>query len=71
MSSERRVVVTGLGTVSPLGNDVDTTWANITKGIGGAASITKFDASEFATTFAAELKGYDEISGLSLSLIHI
>ena len=65
MSSERRVVVTGLGTVSPLGNDIDTTWANITKGTSGAASITKFDASEFATTFAAELKGYDEISGLS------
>ncbi len=65
MSSERRVVVTGLGTVSPLGNDVDTTWTNITQGISGAASITKFDASEFATTFAAELKGYDEISGLS------
>ena len=65
MSSERRVVVTGLGTVSPLGNDIDTTWANITKGISGAASITKFDTSEFATTFAAELKGYDEISGLS------
>ena len=65
MSSKRRVVVTGLGIVSPLGNDLETTWKNIVNGESGAARITKFDASDFSTTFAAELKGYDDISGLT------
>ena len=65
MSSKRRVVVTGLGIVSPLGNDLETTWKNILNGESGAARITKFDASDFSTTFAAELKGYEDISGLS------
>ena len=65
MSSERRVVVTGLGSVTPLGNDVETTWSNIINGESGAATITKFNPEKFTTTFAAELKGYDEISGLS------
>ena len=65
MSSKRRVVVTGLGIVSPLGNDLETTWKNILNGESGAARITKFDASNFSTTFAAELKGYDDISGLT------
>ncbi len=65
MSSQRRVVVTGLGIVSPLGNDIDTSWQNIIEGKSGASEITKFDPSSFATQFAAELKGYDEISGIS------
>ena len=65
MSVKRRVVVTGLGIVSPLGNDLETTWSNILQGTSGAATITKFDASDFATTFAAELKDYDDISGLT------
>ena len=65
MSEQRRVVVTGLGIVSPLGNDLDSTWSNIINGKSGAGRITKFDPIEFSTTFAAELKGYDEVSGLS------
>ena len=65
MSSKRRVVITGLGIVSPLGNDLETTWKNLLNGESGAARITKFDASDFSTTFAAELKGYDDISGLT------
>ena len=65
MSLQRRVVVTGLGIVSPLGNDLESTWSNIISGKSGAARITKFDPTEFSTTFAAELKGYDEVSGLS------
>ena len=65
MSEQRRVVVTGLGIVSPLGNDLDSTWSNIVSGKSGAGRITKFDPVEFSTTFAAELKGYDEVSGLS------
>jgi len=69
MSEQRRVVITGLGIVSPLGNDLDTTWSNIISGKSGAGRITKFDPKDFSTTFAAELKGYDEVSGLSLKEI--
>ncbi len=65
MSVKRRVVVTGLGIVSPLGNDLESTWSNILQGTSGAARITKFDPTDFATTFAAELKDYDDISGLT------
>ena len=65
MSEQRRVVVTGLGIVSPLGNDLDSTWSSIINGKSGAGPITKFDPTDFSTTFAAELKGYDEVSGLS------
>ena len=65
MSEQRRVVVTGLGIVSPLGNDLDSTWSNIISGKSGAGRITKFDPAEFSTTFAAELKGYNQASGLS------
>ena len=65
MSEQRRVVVTGLGIVSPLGNDLNSTWSNIISGKSGAGRITKFDPAGFSTTFAAELKGYDEVSGLS------
>ena len=65
MSEQRRVVVTGLGIVSPLGNDLDSTWSNIIRGKSGAGQITKFDPAGFSTTFAAELKGYNEASGLS------
>ena len=56
MSSKRRVVVTGLGIVSPLGNDLETTWKNILNGESGAARITKFDASDFSTTLLLSLK---------------
>ena len=65
MSEQRRVVVTGLGIVSPLGNDLDSTWSNLISGKSGAGRITKFDPAGFSTTFAAELKGYNEASGLS------
>jgi 3-oxoacyl-[acyl-carrier-protein] synthase II len=55
----RRVVITGLGALTPIGNDVDTFWKNAQEGVSGAAPITKFDTSKFKTTFACELKGYD------------
>lgn len=55
----RRVVITGLGALTPLGNDVDTFWKNIQEGKSGAASITKFDTEKFKTTFACELKDFD------------
>jgi 3-oxoacyl-[acyl-carrier-protein] synthase II len=62
MSSEngrRRVVVTGLGMVTPLGNDVETTWSNLLAGESGAAKIEQFDAADFPVHFACELKDFD------------
>jgi len=55
----RRVVVTGLGALTPIGNDVNEFWTNIVAGKSGAGPITKFDTSKFKTTFACELKGFD------------
>jgi 3-oxoacyl-[acyl-carrier-protein] synthase II len=57
----RRVVVTGLGAVTPLGNDVATTWRAMRGGVSGAADITKFDASHFPVRFACEVKGFDPL----------
>ena len=55
----RRVVVTGLGAVSPIGNDVPTMWENAKNGVSGAGPITHFDAYLFKTQFACEVKGFD------------
>ncbi|MFN2566298.1 MAG: beta-ketoacyl-ACP synthase II [Gemmatimonadaceae bacterium] len=55
----RRVVVTGLGAITPVGNDVATTWRALVEGQSGAAPITKFDASTFPVRFACEVKGFD------------
>ena len=57
----RRVVVTGLGCVTPVGNDVAATWAALLAGTSGAAPITKFDASHHAVRFACEVKGFDAL----------
>ena len=57
--SRRRVVVTGLGLVSPVGNSVAEGWANVVAGRSGIANITKFDASAFSCRFAGEVKGFD------------
>lgn len=57
--SRRRVVVTGLGAVSPVGNTVEETWSNIVAGRSGIAPITKFDASTFPTRIAGEVKNFD------------
>ena len=58
---KRRVVVTGLGTITPVGNDVATTWRAIVAGTPGAGPITKFDASNFPVRFACEVKGFDPL----------
>lgn len=63
--SRRRVVVTGLGCVSPVGNTVDTTWANLLAGQSGIGLITKFDASTFNCKIAGEVKGFDIESYIS------
>ena len=56
---EKRVVVTGLGAVSPLGNDVKSTWENMKKGVNGIDTVTKFDASGYKCTLAGEVRGFD------------
>ena len=56
--SSRRVVVTGLGLISPVGNSVDEGWQNLVAGRTGIANITRFDASAFACRFAGEVKGF-------------
>ena len=55
----RRVVVTGLGVLSPIGNDIENFWTNCLAGVSGANLITRFDASKFKTHFACELKNYN------------
>jgi 3-oxoacyl-[acyl-carrier-protein] synthase II len=59
MNGKRRVVVTGLGIVSPVGNDVQTAWANILAGKSGIGPITHFDASTFPTRIAGEIRDFD------------
>jgi 3-oxoacyl-[acyl-carrier-protein] synthase II len=60
---DKRVVVTGIGMVTSVGNDVATTWENLLRGVSGAAPITHFDASKFKTQFACEVKDLD-LTGL-------
>ncbi len=55
----KRVVVTGLGALTPIGNDVETTWRNAVNGVSGAGPITHFDAEKFKTQFACEVKDWD------------
>lgn len=55
----RRVVVTGLGALTPIGNSVSDYWNNLVNGVSGAAPITRFDASKFKTRFACEVKGFN------------
>jgi 3-oxoacyl-[acyl-carrier-protein] synthase II len=58
---KRRVVVTGLGVISPVGNDVAATWRALLAGTSGAAGITKFDATNFPVRFACEVKNFDPL----------
>jgi len=55
----KRVVVTGMGALTPLGNDVNTYWDHLVNGVSGADMITLFDASKFKTRFACEIKGFE------------
>jgi 3-oxoacyl-[acyl-carrier-protein] synthase II len=59
LNGRRRVVVTGVGMVSPLGNDPETTWENLVAGESGAGPITHFDAAEYAVRFACELTDFE------------
>ena len=57
----RRVVVTGLGMVTPVGLTVEETWSNLLAGKSGAAPITKFDPARLQVRFACEVKGFDPL----------
>lgn len=57
----RRVVVTGLGALTPIGNSVPEYWNGLSNGVSGANLVTKFDASKFRTQFACEVKGFDPL----------
>lgn len=58
----KRVVVTGLGALTPIGNDVDSFWKALSNGVSGAGPITRFDAEKFKTRFACEVKDYDPLN---------
>ncbi len=58
----KRIVVTGIGTLTPIGNDLSSYWDSLLKGVSGAGMITQFDASKFKTKFACEIKGFDPVS---------
>ncbi|MGE4567714.1 MAG: beta-ketoacyl-ACP synthase II [Bacteroidales bacterium] len=58
----KRVVVTGLGAITPIGNTVEEFWNGLANGVSGACEITRFDASKFKTRFACEVKNYDSLS---------
>src|SRR5690348_12368447 len=64
--SKRRVVVTGLGIVSPVGNTVAQAWENLLKGATGVGPITRFDASALPTRIAAEVKGFNAADWMPL-----
>ena len=57
--SEPRIVITGMGWVTPLGHDLETVWGNLVGGVSGVTPIARFDASTFPTSFAAQVKDYD------------
>lgn len=65
----RRVVVTGIGALTPIGNNTDEFWNALTKGKSGGAPITKFDASKFKTKFACEVKGFNPLDFMEKSEI--
>src|ERR1044071_4509606 len=60
----KRVVVTGIGALPPIGNNLQEYWNNLRNGVSGADFITQFDASKFKTRFACEIKNFDPVSFL-------
>lgn len=63
----KRVVVTGIGALTPIGNDVNTYWSSLLEGKSGAGPITRFDASKFKTRFACEVRGFDPLKVMEKS----
>jgi len=65
----RRAVITGLGAITPIGNDAPTYWANLLAGVSGAGPITTFDASAFDVRIAAEVKGFDPTAAMDRKMV--
>lgn len=70
MSSQRRIVITGMGWVTPLGHSLDAVWKRLTNGESGVRPIDRFDAGSFPTTFAASIRDYDYRSFLADPEVH-
>ncbi len=66
MSASRRVVVTGMGIISPMGNELETTWQNILAGKSGAKTVTTFDVTDYPTKFAAPVENFDDVNHLDV-----
>jgi len=66
MAASRRVVVTGMGIISPLGNELEATWQNILAGKSGAKTVTAFDVTEYPTKFAAPVENFDDVNHLDV-----
>jgi len=66
MAASRRVVVTGMGIISPLGNDLEVTWQNILAGKSGAKTVTAFDVTDYPTKFAAPVENFDDVNHLDV-----
>ena len=62
MNQNRRVVITGMGVVTPVGNDISSTWDALCRGTSGIGSVTRFDTSAFAVSIAGEVKNFDPLS---------
>lgn len=68
--TKKRVVVTGMGIISPVGNDVQTAWSNLLSGTSGISAITDFDTSNLATTFAGQVRDFDPLEWLANAKDH-
>ena len=66
MAASRRVVVTGMGIISPLGNELEATWQNILAGRSGAKTVTAFDVTDYPTKFAAPVENFDDVNHLDV-----
>ena len=66
MAASRRVVVTGMGIISPLGNELEVTWQNILAGRSGAKIVTAFDVTDYPTKFAAPVENFDDVNHLDV-----
>lgn len=66
---KRRVVVTGIGAVTPIGNDAETSWENAKKGVNGVAKMTRLNPDDFPVKIAAELKDFDVEKYLEKKLV--
>jgi len=61
MSQQRRVVITGMGVISPVGNDLQTFWKNLTEGVSGIGRVTAFDVSQYDCQIAGEVRGFEPV----------